>query len=156
MTESFVEIIRQVGEPIALALGLEILEIQSSGRSSNPLVRVTIDKEGGVGIEDCERFHQSLRRSWEVNHPNGPTCRFEISSPGLDRPLKDYKDFRRVLGKRLRITLRDGFKENGLIIGRLVDLSDKELFLEEKVKGRSETRVIEWGDIQKARLDVDF
>ena len=82
MTENLAQIIRQVGDPIARALGVEILDIQCTGKPTNPLVRLTLDKDGGVGIDDCEQFHQSLRRTWEVTQPSGPICRFEVSSPG--------------------------------------------------------------------------
>ena len=60
VTENLSQVIRQVGEPIARALGIEILDIQCTGKPTSPLVRLTLDKDGGIGIEDCEQFHQSL------------------------------------------------------------------------------------------------
>ena len=57
MTENLSQIIRQIGDPIARALGLEILDIQCTGKPINTLVRLTLDKNGGVGIDDCEQFH---------------------------------------------------------------------------------------------------
>ena len=71
ITENLIQVIHQVGDPIARALGVEILDVQCSGKLTNPLVRLTLDKEGGLGIEDCEQFHHSLRRTWEITQPSG-------------------------------------------------------------------------------------
>ena len=76
ITENLIQVIRQVGDPIARALGIEILDIFCSGKPTNPLVRLTIDKDGGIGIDECEEFHKSLRRTWEITQPSGPICRF--------------------------------------------------------------------------------
>ena len=124
MIERFPQVIREVAEPIANALGVEILDVHCLGKPDQPLVRFILDKENGVGIEDCEQFHQSFRRTWEVTHPEGPLCRFEVSSPGLDRPLKNKKDFQRVMGKLVRVTLREALNKNQVVVGRLIAVSE--------------------------------
>jgi ribosome maturation factor RimP len=156
MTENLSQVIRQVGDPIARALGVEILEVQCTGRPTNPLVRLTVDKDGGVGIDDCEQFHQSLRRTWEITQPSGPICRFEVSSPGLDRPLKDPKDFQRVQGQRLRVTVQHDLGKNAVVIGRLTAVSDSGLQLvDDRKTDLLEHRVL-WGEIVKAKIEVEF
>ena len=154
--ENLEQVIRQVGEPIARSLGLDILEVQCIGRPANQLVRLILDKKGGVGIEDCEQFHQSLRRTWEVLHPDQSMYRFEISSPGLDRPLKDQKDFQRVVGERLRLTLRNPMSKHSVIVGRLITVTEKGIqFIEDQNKNPQEF-CVNWADIAKARLEVEF
>ena len=156
VTEHLAQIIRQVGDPIARALGIEILDVHCTGKPTSPLVSVTLDKNGGLGIEDCEKFHQSLRRTWEVTQPSGPLCRFEVSSPGLDRPLKDPKDFQRVQGQRLRLTVKNETQENTVVLGRLMAVTDVGLQL---VDDRGKTILehnVPWSDIVKARIEVEF
>ena len=156
MTENLIQVIRQVGDPIARALGVEILDLECIGNPNNPLVRLTLDKDGGVGIADCEQFHQSLRRTWEITHPSGPACRFEVSSPGLDRPLKNQKDFQRVQGQRLRVTLQNDTEKNAVVIGRLVAVTDTGLQLvDDRSKARLE-RSVAWGEIVKAKVEIEF
>ena len=156
MTENLIQVIRQVGDPIARALGVEILDLECIGNPSNPLVRLTLDKDGGVGIADCEQFHQSLRRTWEITQPSGPACRFEVSSPGLDRPLKNQKDFQRVQGQRLRVTLQNDTEKNAVVIGRLVAVTDTGLQLvDDRSKARPE-RSVAWGEIVKAKVEIEF
>ena len=156
MTENLSQIIHQVGDPIARALGLEILEIQCTGKPTNTLVRLTLDKDGGVGIDDCEQFHQSLRRSWDITQPSGPICRFEVSSPGLDRPLKEPKDFQRVQGQLLRLTVHNHSQKNGVIFGRLMAVTGTGLELVDDRKKTFQEHHVSWDEIVKARLEVEF
>jgi len=156
MTENLIQAIRDVGDPLAMALGLEILDVQCTGKPAKPLVRLTLDKEGGVGIADCEQFHQSLRRTWEITQPEGPSCRFEVSSPGLDRPLKDRKDFQRVQGQRLRVTLQDDESKPVVVIERLRCVTEAGLQLvDDRSKVMSE-RFVAWNEIIKAKVEVEF
>lgn len=151
--------IRQVAEPIARALGLEVFEIQCIGRLTNPLVRVVLDKIGGIGIQECEQFHQTLMRTWELTKSRDLACRFEVSSPGLDRPLKDSSDFQRVVGKLVKVTLRNPVANSIVVIGRVRTVSDLgiQLGVAPARKSQQEQIVdVSWGDIVKARLEVEF
>lgn len=150
------QVIRQVGEPIARALGVDIFEVQCTGRPANLLVRLTLDKKGGVGIEDCEQFHQSLRRTWEVLHPEQAAYRFEVSSPGLDRPLRDPKDYERVVGERLRVTLKSSIKKQSVVLGKLITVTDMGIHLMDDQSKNPQEVVVPWDDIAKARLEVSF
>lgn len=154
--ENLEQIIRQVGEPIARALGVEILEVQCTGRSPNLLVRLILDKKGRVGIEDCEQFHQSLRRTWEVLHPEQSMYRFEVSSPGLDRLLRNQKDFERVLGERLRVTLRNPMNKHSVLLGRLITVTDKDIHLIDEQSKNPQEISVALADIAKAKLEVTF
>ena len=156
VTENLSQVIRQVGEPIARALGIEILDIHCTGKPTSPLVRLTLDKDGGIGIEDCEQFHQSLRRTWEVTQPSGPICRFEVSSPGLDRPLKVPKDFQRVQGQRLRVTVQNEAAKQAVLIGRLVAVTDIGLQLVDDRKKTLLEHCVPWSEIVKAKIEVEF
>lgn len=157
MTEDLSQVIRQVGDPIARALGIEILDVQCIGKPANPLVRLTLDKkDGGVGIDDCEQFHQSLRRAWEITQPSGPTCRFEVSSPGLDRPLKDHKDFQRVKDKRLRVTVKNDTGKPEVVIGRLIAVTEAGLQLVDDRSKAFQGRFVVWGEVVKGTVEVEF
>lgn len=154
--ENLEQVIRQVGDPIARALGIDILEVQCTGRPPNLLVRLILDKQGGIGIDDCEQFHQSLRRAWEVTHPEQSMYRFEVSSPGLDRPLKNIKDFQRVVGERLRVNLRDQKNKHSVFLGRLMTVTETGIHLVDDHSKHPQEICVELGDIVKARVEVTF
>jgi len=111
---------------------------------------------GGVGIDDCEQFHQSLRRTWDVTQPSGPICRFEVSSPGLDRPLKDPKDFQRVQGQRLRVTVQNETEKDTVVIGRLMAVTDTGLQLVDDRTKVLQELCLSWSEIVKAKIEVEF
>jgi ribosome maturation factor RimP len=154
------EDLRRVAEPIARALGLEILEIQCLGKMTSPLVRFVMDKQqGGIGIHDCEQFHQTLMRTWHLTNPDGLSCRFEVSSPGLDRPLKNMTDFQRVVGKLVKVTLKSPIANSMVVVGRLMEVSEAgiEVLASPSSNSKSLSHVnVPWDTIAKARLEVEF
>lgn len=88
--------------------GCEIVEVRVRGSSSKPLVQVFIDRDGGVNIELCTRVTRKLTEVLDTVYPEIVQYRLEVSSPGVDRPLKTQKDFKRNLGRTVKIT----YKEN--------------------------------------------
>ena len=89
-------------ERVVSGLGYEFVHLEWVPRSG--LMRVYIDNEGGVGLEDCARVSEQLGRTLSVEGIDYD--RLEVSSPGLDRPLVKEKDFKRFAGHRARIALR--------------------------------------------------
>ena len=100
-------------------LGYELVDFERSGRG---LLRVFIDKPGGVTVDDCQVVSNQLSRLFLVE--NVDYDRLEISSPGLDRPLKKEADFVRFAGEKVQVKLRmpmEGRKNFTGTISRLVD-----------------------------------
>ena len=89
-------------ESTLTGLGYELVDMERSGKGS--LMRVFIDKPGGVLLDDCAAVSNHLSRVLTVE--NVPYERLEISSPGLDRPLKKERDFVRFAGQKVRVKLR--------------------------------------------------
>ncbi len=85
------------------AMGYELVDFESPARGG--LVRVLIDKPQGIDVEDCARVSNHLTHLFAVE--NVPYERLEVSSPGLDRPLKKAADFSRFAGEQVKLTLRE-------------------------------------------------
>ena len=154
--ESLEHRIHDAATPIAKALQVELVEVKCQGRGPNTIVRVTIDKPGGVGIRDCEQLHHSLSRALDVLDPVSPTYRLEVSSPGLDRPLKHQEDFQRAIGKLVRITLLQPLQSEWVIVGWLAAVQDQEITLVIQTRSGTQDLVLSRGLIAKARLEVEF
>jgi len=105
----------QLTEQSLAGLGVELVDVERAGQG---LLRVTIDKEGGVRIEDCEAVSRQLSRVYEVE--NIDYARLEVGSPGIDRPLRTARDFMRFAGERAQIKLRQPFEGRKVFIGTLV------------------------------------
>ena len=148
--------LEKVIHPLAKAMQLEVVEVNFRGHREGALVQVIIDKPGGVGIQDCQDLHQSVIRSLDVVGPTPFPYRLEVSSPGLDRPLKQKKDFQWAVGKLVKITLGTPFHGQLSIVGLVRDVDAEGVMLQTQSNKEGEEVKVTWDHIRKARLDVQF
>jgi len=130
-------------ETTLTGLGYELVDLEVSGRG---LMRIFIDKPEGISLEDCERVSHQLTRLFTVE--NVDFERLEISSPGLDRPLKKAADFIRFCGQKAQLKLRVPMNGRKNFVGVLGELQDGVLQLD--VEGS--LVAIELSNLDKARL----
>ena len=135
-------------EQVVSGLGYELVDIEFSPRGR--LLRVFLDIERGITVDDCATVSNQLQRVFEVE--NVDYDRLEISSPGLDRPLKKLADFERFVGEnaQLRLSLPVGNQRN--FVGVLGGVLDGAVVLETE-KGK---QLLPFQDIEKARLGPKF
>jgi ribosome maturation factor RimP len=94
--------LENVVQPVVAGMGYELVDVQAS--SGGRLLRLFIDKPGGVGLEDCAAVSRQLSRVFEVEGIDYE--RLEVSSPGLDRPLRKGADFARFAGRKAEVRMR--------------------------------------------------
>ena len=148
--------IQEAATPIAKALQIDLVEVKCQGRGPATIVRVTIDKPGGVGIDECEQLHHSLSRALDVVDPVPHVYRLEVSSPGLDRPLKHQQDFQRAIGKLVRLTLLQPQEGEWVVVGRLAAVQDDAVTVAVRTRSGTHNHSLTMGEIAKARLEVEF
>jgi ribosome maturation factor RimP len=107
-----------ISQQALASMDVEFVDIE---RAALGLLRVTIDRPEGIRIEDCEQVSKHLSRVFEVE--NIDYRRLEVGSPGVDRPLKTEADFKRFVGERVEIKLREAVDNQKVFSGELVDLS---------------------------------
>lgn len=131
-----------LSQKLAEQMGLEFVDAELAKESAGQYLRIYLDKKGGISLEDCERFHREIQPKLEPV----PYDFLEISSPGLDRPLKTDKDFERTLEKEIEVRLYrpvDGKKAyHGLLKGYDADSFRIAVQDEEKVFVRRDVAVI--------------
>ena len=88
------------------SLGYELLGVQLLRGGADPLLRVYIDSDAGIGLEDCVRVSRQVSGTLDVEDPIAGSYELEVSSPGLDRPLFTAAHFERFLGSRVRLKMR--------------------------------------------------
>ena len=131
-------------ETTLAGLGYELVDFDRSGRGR--LVRVFIDKQGGISVDDCARVSRHLTRVLTVE--NVGYDRLEVSSPGLDRPLKKEEDFVRFAGHKARIKVRVPIGGQRNFVGVLREVRGGAVHLD--VEGQLLS--LELGNLEKARL----
>ena len=122
---STVAAVRAIAGPIAESLGLEIWDIRFLKEGSGWFLRIFIDKEGGVGIDDCVEMSHALNGPLDEADPIEQAYCLEVSSPGIERELTRPEHYAAMLGKKISVRLykaKDGTKE----LTGLLKSSDKD------------------------------
>ncbi len=127
--QSVVDRVQEVISPILWALGIELVEVVCVGQGPRSVVRVLIDKPGGVTVIDCERAHKALGPALDVADPFPHAYTLEVSSPGLDRPFKRLQDYQRAIGKEVSLKLRQPLNGQWRVIGRLAEADEQAVLL---------------------------
>ncbi|MGB5107889.1 MAG: ribosome maturation factor RimP [Candidatus Zixiibacteriota bacterium] len=95
-------------EPLVVEAGAELVELQLVQRKSSALLRLLVDKLGGINLDECAEISRRVSFLLETADPLEGRYTLEISSPGLDRPLTSECDFRRKIGEMIRLFYREG------------------------------------------------
>jgi ribosome maturation factor RimP len=153
--QSVVDRVQEVILPILWALGLELVEVVCVGQGPRSVVRVLIDKPGGVTVTDCEQAHKALGPALDVADPFPHAYTLEVSSPGLDRPFKRLQDYQRAIGKEVSLKLRQPLNGQWRVIGRLVEADEQAVSLTVSIGAAApQTLRVEQEQILDARLLV--
>lgn len=154
------ERIRAIAERVAASRGLEVWDVQSRREAQGHVIRVVIDRPGpsatpeeSVSIEDCEQVNRELGTILDVEDPIPFAYTLEVSSPGLDRPLRAPDDYRRFTGRLAKIVLSEPVDRQTAFDGRLRGLEAGDVLLEAP-NGRIHRLPLRL--IARARLEVEF
>ena len=139
-------------KPIMEAEEMELVDIEYKSGPKGVL-RIFIDKAGGVNLSDCEKISSKVGTLLDIEDVIGSQYVLEVSSPGLDRPLKNEADYRRNKGKRVKIYIDGLLKGKKTLIGQIISASDQKVNLKEK-SGKIINVPI--ADIAKGILEIDF
>jgi ribosome maturation factor RimP len=146
------EKVRGIIGPVINALDLELDNIELSKMRGKALLRVFIDKEGGVTIDDCERVSREVEAILDVEDPIPCSYVLEVSSPGLDRPLKGAGDFKRFEGKNVRVVTLEPIDNQSFFIGKIAAAGESKI---ELLLPQDRQVTIAYKNISKARLEVE-
>ena len=143
--------IREIIEPVINSIGVNLEDIKLARAGSRFLLRIFIDKEGGVTLNDCERASREIEAQLDVYDPIPSAYILEVSSPGLDRQIKRPGDFKQFTGKTVRVVTSTDINNQTFFIGEIVDAGDVDLVL---LLPGERLVTIPYGSISKARLEV--
>jgi ribosome maturation factor RimP len=145
------DMLLEMVEPLVEALGYELVGIEYRSGARHGLLRVYIDQEQGIALDDCERVSHQLSALLDVEDPIDVPYDLEVSSPGLDRPLFRTRDFERFQGRRARIRMRVPQDGRRNFTGVLRGVEGEQVVLEVD----DEIVRLAFGEIDQARLVPD-
>lgn len=101
------ERVSELAEPLAAQLGMEVVDVEYKREGRAMVLRLFLDRDGGITLDDCAQVSRELSEILDVEDFIHSHYTLEVSSPGLNRPLKKEKDFVRYIGKLVRIKTFD-------------------------------------------------
>jgi len=155
---TIVDKVESLALPLITSLGLELVEIEYKPEGRQMVLRIFIDKEGGVMLDDCAAVSKELSALLDVEDVISGKFSLEVSSPGLNRPLKTRADYDRYTGKLIKIktfvpTADEAGNLRKTFLGKLVGV-EGDLVLLKLQEGQSAT--IPFSAIAKANLEFEM
>jgi ribosome maturation factor RimP len=147
------EIVRELTLPITDNYQFEIVDIEFKKEGPNWYLRLFVDKPEGINLEDCQLISDSLSEILDEVDPIEQSYILEVSSPGLDRPLKTPEDYEKYKGHKVEIKLYAPYNGQKKYTGKLIGLLDNIINLEVNNKERIE---IPLNAASSVRLFVEF
>ena len=144
--------VTEFAKPVVESFGCRLWDVEYVREGSERYLRLYIDKEGGVDIDDCEKIHRALDPILDEKDPIPDSYHFEVSSAGLERALKRPSDFEEFMGSAVLVKLyrpRNGLKE---IPGILRGYEDGKI----TVEAGKETITFQKSEVALVRLRVEF
>ncbi|WP_047984847.1 ribosome maturation factor RimP [Ornithinibacillus californiensis] len=154
MSSQVVKTTEELVLPILEDKNLELVDIEYVKEGKNWFLRVFIDKEGGIDISECGEVSERLSEKLDDVDPIKEAYFLEVSSPGVERPIKTAEDFAKNVNKNVYVKLFEPINGEKAYEGILISFSDGVATIEYKVKTRKQQVEIPFEKIAKARLAV--
>lgn len=152
LDEDVIESVREIVNPLLLENGFELVDLEYRREDRARVLRIFIDKDGGITVDDCAKVSRELGTLLDVHDVIPGSYNLEVSSPGLTRALKKPRDFERFRGKKVKIKTKTDIGDRRVFVGRLLDFADDVA----AVLVNGHTYLIEYNKIEKANLELDF
>ncbi len=150
--ENIIYNIKELLEPILFEKNLELFDLEYQGQGHRGVLRVFIDKEEGVTINDCTVISRELGTLLDVHEVIPGSYTLEVSSPGLTRPLKKPSDYVRFKGKAVKIKTIEDIEDKNIFTGKLLDFKDETVYIETD----GTNYLIPYSKIEKENFELDF
>ena len=149
--DAVIDRVREFAESLLPAMGLELFDVQFRREGHGWVLRLVVDKEDGVTLDDCSQVSRETSDFLDVEDIIDHPYHLEVSSPGLERPLRSVDECRRHLGKKARIKLKEEVDSHRVIIGELTAADNNHIAVRSE---QGKTHRLEWENVQKARLTL--
>ena len=151
--------VRALAERVAGSQGLDVFDVQLRRESTGWVLRVILDRPGatgvgtdGITVDDCQRVSQDLSAVLDVEDVLDQAYTLEVSSPGLDRPLRSPADYRRFVGRLAQVVVTEAVDGQQFLKGRICEVTDDAVLIEAGPR----VHRVPFEAISRGRLEVEF
>ncbi|MCU1384844.1 MAG: rimP [Acidobacteria bacterium] len=158
--ETVVDKVRAIAERVAAGYGLDVFDVQFRREAPGMVLRVQIDRPGAaskeedsVGVADCASVSRDLSAIFDVEDVVPTAYTLEVSSPGLDRPLRGLDDYRRFTGRLAKVVMRQKVDGQGFFRGKIAGVDGQDVLIDGDDR---RTHRVPLDVISRANLEVEF
>jgi len=152
MAETVIKQVETVALPVLKELGIELVEVQYRREQTGWILRLVIDKQDGISLGDCAAVSREISQLLDIEDFVDQTYNLEVSSPGLNRPLKSMAEFERFVGRKAKIKTKEPISGEHVFIGTINKTEGESIVLE---VGTREVTIL-FSQVASARLEVEF
>ncbi|KLO21797.1 hypothetical protein X275_07975 [Marinitoga sp. 1197] len=150
-----IDLIKEKANEIAKRMNLEIFDVSMKKIRRKLKLEIIIDKlDGYIGIDECEKFSREIEIYLDEKDIIDSSYDLIVSSPGLDRPLRNLRDFIRFRGKLAKIILKERIQNRSVVKGYIENIEDNTIFIREKDGGKLLN--IPYTKILRSNLEIDL
>jgi ribosome maturation factor RimP len=146
--------VERAAEAAALHSGLELVEVELKGVGKSQLLRITIDKPGGVTHADCEAVSRDVSAALDADDPIPGSYQLEVTSPGLERKLKKWQDWERFRGQKAKVVLKEPAGDLKHFDGVIASVGEDQTITVELAGGRQVT--FPFAQVDRANLKFEW
>jgi ribosome maturation factor RimP len=151
--ESLHSRLRSIAEDAAGKSGIELVHLEVAGTKRDAVVRIYIDKEGGVTLDDCSKVSRDVEEVLDEEDIIPSRYVLEVSSPGIERELYSLRDFEKFAGHLIKVKAKEAVNGQKTFVGNLVGVNGQEITIEERTVGMLS---LDYSNIEKANLKIDL
>jgi ribosome maturation factor RimP len=150
------EIVTRVAQGVVASRGLELVEVEVKRDRSGFLVRLYVDKPGGIGLDELQSVSEEVSAILDAEDPIDASYTLEVSSPGLDRPLHSLEDYRRFVGRLVKLSSYEPVEGRRHWTGRLVSVGQGGVLDVRLEKEGGSLASVPYEKVSHGRLEVEF
>jgi ribosome maturation factor RimP len=154
--EKVEDIVERLGAPLAEQLGYELVTVEYRKEGPDWVLRCFIDSLSGIGLIECQRFSEAIGKLLDETDPIPGSYLLEVSSPGIERPLKKDADFVRFVGEKIELTLHKAINGQKLYQGELLGLVTEKTGKMIQIKQNDTVIAIPQSEVAKVHIRAEI
>ena len=148
-----IEHVTEIAARVTAASGIELVHVDISGTKRDLVLRIFIDKEGGVTLDDCSSVSRGVEEVLDSEDFIPSRYVLEVSSPGIERELYSLSDFVKFTGHLAKVKLKTEIDAQKTFVGNITNVEGNEITIEDRTKGAVS---FDYSDVDKANLKIDL
>lgn len=147
------EKVEAIARTVSGANGIELVHVDIGGTKRDAVVRIYIDKEGGVTIDDCSTVSRGIEEVLDSEDFIPSKYVLEVSSPGIERQLYSLSDFVKFSGQLAKVKLKNEIEGQKTFVGNITEVDGNKITIDDRTKGAVS---FDYSDVEKANLKIDL